>query len=237
MGELIYLEFFGERNSSPKRRDHEVWLARERERWRRDLNSWPVAFHAGGQLMIARLTDPERAWTRDGLCVLRDAREELSGHYHYPTLVRYRLYSIRSAIRDLREAQERGQRAAIRECQATLEYERDDLLGCLWLFGRRRIERADIESHAVKEVGRELRHCLDSASRCDEHARKIRDRLAAGVYPSAEWAKKGRPLAPGYRHALEQQVVGAERIAHRHRERAREIQSISDPLRAWGLYG
>jgi hypothetical protein len=235
MGELIYLEFFPDRPSPTKLRSQKARLAEERNRWLRDLESWPVAFHAGAQRIIERFTDPDTAWSPCGIDVLREARDG-SGPYDYPTVIRYRLQSIRSAVRDLREAQEWGVGESIRECWALLEFERDALLGYLWLFGKRRIDRSDIEPRARKQVRRELRRCLDAASSCDEHVRTLRERLARGVNTCEGRAKERRSLTLCYRNALKQQVVGAERIARKHRARATEIRAKNDPLRAWGVY-
>ena len=236
MGELIDLDDFRVRDAPLESRDLDAQIAEERACWLRDLEQWPVVFHEAGRHMIDRLTDPDTVRTHDEVPVLQDAREAISEQYAYPTLIWHRLDAIRRAIRDLREAQAQGKGAAIEECREALQWEQDDLLGNLWLFGKRRIERADLEAHARKQVWHELRERIESASRCDEYARTIRARLAVGVHANPRLSKASRALSPSYRRALEGQLEGSERIARKHRDRVREIQSTRDPLRAWGLY-
>lgn len=213
------------------------YAQRERERWLADLETWPRAFQ---QLRTREERDTEPDQVLDGdygaasyARCRGDLRERQGFRWAYHDGVRGAVVVLHTCLSKRKEERARGSKAWVTRRTRELPKVKRQLLWTLWLYGKRRIERADFEPHARQELAW-VDTIPSRTEKAQEAIREIRARLGRGLYDIGP--KKGLPFAPEFRKELARRIAVIEEDIARWERRAEEVQAEPDPLRAWGLY-
>jgi hypothetical protein len=217
-----------------------------REQWLADLETWPLPFQRALRSYVQRCTEP-RNLAYSG----RDCSRSAHGYWEkcrnagprkpggpFEDGFAYRLSrnasTLHGAARALRQARAMGQRSRIERRQRELKEARKSLLRTLWMYGLRRIVRAELEPVLREDLARERDRRERSIWYCGKELRQLEDRLRIGVYLKGK--KKGQPLEADYREAMNKGIGRLHQlIAERERGLSR-LDAEPDVLRAWGLY-
>jgi hypothetical protein len=223
--------------------------AAERERWIADLATWPPPFqralhqHVEIRTSLDRLRDvadgfnisagPEWVDTCRGCAGAADVPTigHSSGHAYYRSL-RSALGELQAAATRLRAAQ--TQRRLVAQRRTELGHAKRGVLKVLWLFGRRRILRQELEPPVLDELARESKRIPERIESERRQIAEIRERLRRGQYKLGP--KAGRRLSAEVRAQLERKVEQLEEESAREKLRLAALAAEPDPLRAWGLY-
>ena len=125
-----------------------------------------------------------------------------------------------------------GDAKRMQEC-ADRARARDELLWTLWLYGRRRIDRAEFEPFARDALARELLALADRAAKARSERDELMGRLHTGIATTGKL--KGKPYSEAGRVGLTSKIRRAERLLREYERRRELILAEPDPLRAWGL--
>ena len=132
----------------------------------------------------------------------------------------------------MRSGRQRRQGGAERESQ--LKQAKLNVLKTLWLYGRRRLDRRELEAYVEEKLEWRRKSCPEWIQGSRDGIRAIRDRLRRGVYDVGP--KAGKPLLPKFRETLQRKIELLKQRLANEQDRLRELETESDPLRAWRLY-
>ena len=212
----------------------------EREHWMEDLSTWPSPFFSALAGAIRSRTAPERVndEIRGGAAIYHyrsgTIEKQLGGGFIFQERVRWALMLLRGAARDLRAAKIKGHKGSITRRRRELRDMKCRLLRALWLYGRPKIVRSEIEPYA-REENEEQRTQLPGSilAQRNEISREER-RLKEGIYLIG--AKKGQPLSEQYREQKRRKIERLNKSLDSYLDRLRLLETEPDPLKAWGVY-
>ncbi len=199
--------------------------------WKRDLEGWTRPFR---ERLLARYRHAaelsmERRHTVIGW--VRRMRVHPTAELYLDALVPAYM-ELWAAIEQRREART-GSQSARKVAAANMERAQIVLLEVLWCFGRRRVDRAELEPLARSRLALQrelLEHELASRRRREE---QIRTRLEAGVYLRGRRA--GEPLSNFYRGQLDRELADRTQMRVKVETKLAACADEPDLLAALGL--
>ncbi len=201
----------------------------EREKWMRDVETWPAPFRAPAAWVVENHTLP--GYLSNGHTRIEVKRASADGYFQERTLAI--IQWIRDGAGRLR-ASKTVEHGWVEKRRRDIDGHCRELLGHLWLYGRRRIERTDFEKHARRELTEELARIPRKIEATRVAIRRAQAVLDGGVVVSGE--RKGQPLTPGAATRKRSRVQNLKAEVAWLRKRRRIIETEPDPLIAWGLY-
>lgn len=208
------------------RREREGSLREEhRQRWERDLETWPRAFHRPARKLIesrlasigashVRRIEEERAVERD---VALDRILQRLANVHFNA----------ACVRASRRTGTPGDVSYRIECRGR---HTDELLAEMWLLGERCLNPKRLRPLAAEAAWR-VRDELSNSAECrEQEAATLREQVECGTVQSGR--RRGQPYGPRTLAILQSRLAAAERRATELRE---ELQGFAgrDPLRVW----
>ena len=204
-----------------------------RARMLADLATWPAAFRRRVREEIEWRTQDDN-FAEDQERALDRARapepdptdmEAFSGCgcgcWGFHSELASELKGLRRAVADYRSVRTPRTRA---ERKRTIDREKTDVLECLWLHGRRKIDRKALAEHAIEEGRREIGRNESSLERAQGYLAYYRERLKSNRY--LKGPKKGRPLSPQTRYGFRLRARNARTEIPSHRARIRQLRRL-----------
>jgi hypothetical protein len=177
----------------------EAHAAAERAKWLADLETWPAAFRRELRPIIEHRCKPDlvrdRTYGAAGLEAKRRGGRVVESYHQ--TFEEEVLANLRQLQRWRRE----------RDTCRLWDDARSKLLLTLFAWGRRRIQRAELEPIAAERVEGYQEHQSNLLARATKRAAELEERLAAGL--CTKGARKGQPLGQASRGNLERQLAQA----------------------------
>lgn len=232
-----------EKRAAAELHERERAAAAERAYWLADLATWPEPFRRRLRPLVEHATEPDEMESRwiVGAALIRLRRNGGSTDPYADSFARSvrtgaigNVRTLPNRVEEMRRARPGKRRDDARK---RLEAAKADLLMTLWSWGRRRIERREIEVDALEYIDyRRNSTTLELEKFIPEKLAALEVRLASGD-PYVRGPKKGQRRSSDDLRWIERRIAELQKDAERCRLELAELNSEPDPLRLVGFYG